>query len=572
MIPSFIAGSAFVFVILTLIGYLIAAREGRKKQITHPDDYFLARNRMTSDDFGDTQIAYALQMSTVYPFFILAAAGAWVVPILNSLFWFVGIFLFMVYVQRFTPYLGRSKTIHAFIANANSSVRLRRFASALTIIAFSGVVVFEIVYGATVFRVLFSGNLIVYYLIIAFLAAYLTTYIWNGGQTATLRTEQFQLLVAYLGIHFALAHIFFKREVPGGSITPSFIPLLVLILCVVMLWTRGKVLIRALRAKRKIIAIAYILMLASLLSLIASLTITAPTLNFGSLFASDKTVSGMKSLEFWMMIGTAILIPIFWQFVDLTNWQRICSLTATTPSEYASETRKGFWQYLIESPLSWLLAVLLGLLAPPLISGNDDPFELFIRHFLTEPGLPQIAGIMLVAGIVGVFMSTADAAITAIGYAFAYDFYGPTRDLIDKESSSLSSAETAKVVKAGRLFMATIVGVIVLLFILLDWYLRHGPTFVGLLFAFYTPVISFSPAVLCPIWFNRSPRNGLAFVAILVAATAGLGLGVYSAFGHPEVQWYPAPVAFGLSWLLYLLFMGFAGKNINPTELPTISQ
>lgn len=65
MIPTNIAMSAFILVILTPLLYLFAAREGKKKPINHPDDYFLARQRMSSDDFGDAQIGYALQMSTV---------------------------------------------------------------------------------------------------------------------------------------------------------------------------------------------------------------------------------------------------------------------------------------------------------------------------------------------------------------------------------------------------------------------------------------------------------------------------------------------------------------------------
>src|SRR6267142_4477119 len=368
MIPSAVAAAAFAAVIVTLIGYLFAARQGAKRKITHPDDYFLARNRLTPNDFGDTQIAYALQMSTVYPFFILAAAGAWLVPVLNSLFWFIGILFFMGLVGRFKPFLGQSRTIHALIAEANGSQRLRPLASSMTIIAFAGVVVFGIVYGASVFRVLFGDNNIVYYVIICSLTAYLVTYIWYGGETATLRTEQLQLLVAYLGLHFALAHMFATSEVNMSGITPSIVPWLVFAACVAMLWSRGRALAAAIRAKRVIIGVGYSLMLVSLITLMVALGAALPRLNYGNFLAVDSTVGSLHSVDFWFMLGTAALLPVFWQFVDLTNWQRVCALAASNADQYATSTRRGFIDYLIESPLSWLLAVLLGLTAPQVMT------------------------------------------------------------------------------------------------------------------------------------------------------------------------------------------------------------
>jgi hypothetical protein len=564
MIPNGVAAWTFGGVLLSLVAYLIAARQGARREIKHPNDYFLARQRLTGDDLGDTQIAYALQMSTVYPFFILAASGAWLVPVLNSVAWFLGIAFFLASVRRFRPFLGQTRTIHALISEANASPFLRPLASLMTIVAFAGVIVFEIVYGASVFRVIFGDNNIIYYVIVASLTAYLVTYIWNGGQTATLRTEQVQLLVAYLGLHLALAHMFASGEVDPSHVTPSIVVLVVAVACAAMLWSRGRALVTAIRTKRPVMSGAYCVMLLSLLTLMVALGFALPRVNFHNLVTADVSVASASILDHWLMISTAILLAIFWQFVDLTNWQRICSLAASDDEGFVQGAIRGFVGYLIESPLSWFMAVLLGLTAPQVLTfadRNADQFEQFIRHFLLEPGIAQAVGVVLVAGIVGVFMSTADSAITAIGYAYAYDFSRRGRALIDK--TDLTDDDVVSVVRIGQRFMALATGVVIVLFILLDVFFEAGKGFVGLLFAFYTPVVSLAPAVLGPLLFRRRPGKILGAGAIIAGAASGLVFGVLSATKWPALQWWPAPAAVVISWSVYLFGAFCFGERIS---------
>lgn len=550
MLPAGIAAITFLTIMASLVAYALAAREGRRREIRHPDDFYLARQRMTSDDFGDAQIAYALQMSTVVPFFLLASTGNWLVPVLNSLFWFVGIGIFYLAIPRFRNFIGRSSTIHAFIGTANSSEALRGFASVMTIIAFCGVIIFELFYGAAAFRIIFGPNPIIYYLIISFLAAYLMTYIWNGGQTATMRTQQYQLLIAYVGLHAASVYVLFSFKGGIPDVLPSFLPILTLIACLMMVWTRTRALIDAWSKNRKIIAFVYTVMLCSLSSLIVALIIDIPTLNFDSYFRGALS-SSVDSKTQIAMIATAVLLPLTWQFVDLTNWQRFASLAVADRASYVAQAQRGLVDYLVESPLSWLFPILLGLCASLVLgaAGDNLAFDAFLAHLLSQPGAPQLIGVLLAAGTVGIFMSTADAAITAIGYAFAYDLWKPTRQLIDR--AQLSKDETQAVIGAGKWFMAIALILIVVSFCILDWALKFGETFIGLLFAFYTPIICLAPAVLCPVILRRRPTKKAAFAAIFFGAVAGLALGVISAFGYPELQWYPAPVAFAISWVVY---------------------
>lgn len=569
MIPKYLAAIAFTVTMASLFVYWLAANQARKRTLTHPDDFFLARQRLTADDFGDTQIAYALQMSTVYPFFMLAVFGSWMVPVLNSVFWFVGIYMFLAFIPRFKPFLGKSRTIHAFIADLNESAPLRRLASLMTIIAFLGVIVFEVAYGALVFRVMFGDVTLIYDIVVACLAAYLVTYIWFGGQAATLRTEQVQLLFAYLGLHFSLAYLLTTRSTNVAGIAPSIVIPLVFAASLFMLISRIRSLYDACRARRRVVVVGYAMMSASLLALMYSIIKVAPRMNWGRLLIRDATLGSVTSLPFWGMIGTAVLIPVFWQFADLTNWQRICSLSAVNPDEYAANAKRGLVEYLIESPLSWLLAVLLGLIAPQYInlSGNSDFFEQFVRQFLTGSGISQIIGVVFVVGVVGIFMSTADSAISAVGYAFTYDFWGPTRRLIDK-GNALSVSEIDEVVNTGRRFMAVSIAIVILLFIVMDYY-RLKETYMGLLFAFYGPVIALTPAVLGPVLFRKRPTGYIAYASILAGALSGLYFGIRSAWHHPELQWYGAPVAFLVSWGIYCVGTLFSGHRVigNETNL-----
>src|SRR5450759_779693 len=101
--------------VVSLFGYVLLTPASRRTiQLEHPDDYFLARAKHSGSEFAGAQTAYALQMSTIYPFVLFASTGDYVLAVWNTFFYFVGILLFRALEKKFTRPdvgLGASETI-----------------------------------------------------------------------------------------------------------------------------------------------------------------------------------------------------------------------------------------------------------------------------------------------------------------------------------------------------------------------------------------------------------------------------------------------------------------------------
>lgn len=147
--------AAFAGSVASLVVYMGAAVWRPTRAWTNPDQYFLAKRGFSDSEFAGAQIAYGLQMGTVYPFFLMVATGDWYFPVANTIGYAVGIFLFLVLIPLFSRsalnLVGSSRTIHAVVGNLHQSTSLRVTASLLTVLGFAGLAAFEIVFGARVF-------------------------------------------------------------------------------------------------------------------------------------------------------------------------------------------------------------------------------------------------------------------------------------------------------------------------------------------------------------------------------------------------------------------------------------
>ncbi len=233
---------AFGAFLATLLIYLIVARRSGKKALLHPDDFFLSRSRHQAAEFGASQIAYQLQMSTVYPFFVFAFTGDWWLAVWNTIFYAVGILLLYILLPYFSGreinLVGSSNTLHAFIGNIHGLVRLRRFSAMLSILAFSGLAAFEIVWGAKALSILLGGGSAIYYLATAIMGFYLILYLWVGGQYAAIRADQIQLLLGYIGLHVLVAWIIWHTPtVISSTDAPILLPLVV-VSGILIVWLR----------------------------------------------------------------------------------------------------------------------------------------------------------------------------------------------------------------------------------------------------------------------------------------------------------------------------------------------
>lgn len=560
---------AFAGFVLSLLGYLLIARKAGKIKVTHPDQFFLSKSEHDSDQFAASQISYALQMATVYPFFIFAFSGTWWLALWNTIFYAVGIVLLYALLPRFmtehSELVGSSKTIHAFIGNLHNTPRLRQFTALMSIIGFTGLASFEIVWGARILRVLFNGNSSIYYLAIAILAFYLILYLWLGGQRGTINTGQIQLVVAYVGIHLAVAWLVLQPAVLLSKMDAGIMATLILLNGFVMLFYRLQ-----LMRNPQISKTTRVLNIFTIASLTCMLLAILAMPQFFSLNSLSWKAIDYSSSGFWWQLSSFALLPLFFQFVDMTNWQRMASLTGQDNRMLLARVHKGLTQYLIESPLSWFLPVLLGLGAVLLIGANlqGDPWDGFVNKIIATPGiLGTLLSIFFVCGIGAVFLSTADGLLSAIGYSYTYDFHKRTRNMVDRTKTSGWKPDDVKyVVGTGRVAMAIFLAIVICIFVTADIFSNKGDTILGIFLAFFSPMVSFAPALLIPAITGRVTSGIVAWAAIGFGAMAGIVTGIISVFEGGIWQWLSTDVAFAVSWSIYLLGFAFYRRKTMKNE------
>jgi len=548
---------AFAAVLISLSIYVVVARRAVRARFGAPAqlprDFFLARHRYGGEEFAASQIAYQLQMSTVYPFVIWAATGDWSLALWNTLFYLVGIGLFLALIRRFKEsafnIIDSPKTLHDHMARIHRVPGLRMFTALLSVIGFAGLAVFEIVWGATAFKVLFGGSSAIFYVAIVVLALYLTVYFWVGGQGAAIRTDQYQLLLGYIGLHALVAWSITRPSVSLAHLAaPFLVAWTAVISCLMLIWRLGA---WRLLGRARYLRVLNLLTLASVAVMLVFLVRVS-----SSDWRSALTLPAFHPTDpvaFHWQLATLAILPFFFQFVDMTNWQRIASLKDTR------DLRKGLIQYLLESPLSWLFPVIIGLCAP-MILGNHftgDFWEGLLAKLCGDQSITGalLASLVLVA-IVAIFMSTAESLISAIGYAYAYDISSSSRYLIDStDESDLSDKDRDLIIRTGRRAMACILGIVVFLFIVVDILASKGGTLLGLFLSFYTPMLAFAPAVLLPAILKgkRIPSAFWTWTSIAGGSLVGIAIGIASTVLGGISQWLAAPAVLVVSWVAYLL-------------------
>lgn len=556
-------------VVAMLCIYLFQARISRAEPNNEdPDRFFLSTHAHSKEEYGSAQIAYFLQMATVYPFFLFSFSGQWWLAIWNTGWYVVGILVFVWLLPRFhsggLDLVGRSSTPHALIASVHRSPGLRTLASLLSMIAFTGLALFETVWGTAALKMVLGGSDYLYYVSILIFAFYLITVLWIGGQRAEIRTAQWQLVIGYIGLHLITGWILWHYP---GILPQTDAPFVFAAIFLTGIWTIGRRLVHWRQDGRpEMIG----LNLVAVLSLAVVLYAIAATPGFfsGSLLTAKPM---MLPPEWPWMLVTLGWMPIFFQFVDMTNWQRLSALSG---QNVIASARSGLWQFVVESPLSWLFPIAMGLTASHFITvaKGKDPWRIFLTTTIDLPGAWGAASVFLVIGLICVFLSTANALMSATGYAWAYDVHRPTREIMDEIHAAhnggvVSAEDRARVTNAGRWGTSLAIAVAAILYVSLDASLGVGERLLGIFLAFFTPILSFAPGMLVPMRTGRAASAYVAFASMSVSATAGIGIGIYSYFGPPIYSWISVPVCAGLSWGIYLIGYFFWSQPV-PTTGP----
>lgn len=550
--------AVLICTIAMLFLYLLEARKARAHPgHDDPDRFFLSNGCHTKEEYGATQTAYFLQMATVYPFFLFGFSHQWWLGVWNTIFYIVGILVFMFVLPRcnrgILDMVGRSSTPHALIANAHDMKFLRKFASFLSITAFVGLALFETVWGTAALKAVLGGNTTLYYLSIAVFALYLVSVLWTGGQRAAIRTAQYQLLIAYIALHLLTAWALYRHD---GDLALIDAP----VLFPVIFLTGSVAVFRRLRhVKQDGTRLMRILNLGAVVSLLAVLAAIVRAPNFFSL--QTLTMKPIELPEYGgLMLFTMACLPIFFQFVDMTNWQRLSSLSGKD-DQVIRDAKSGLRFFILESPLSWLFPIAIGMSALTFLTlqEGEDPWVGFVNLVTTLPGFwGGLIAVAVVVGVLCIFLSTADALLSASGYAWAYDVNPKSREIMDRvhfgrNGDKLTQQERMLVVHSGNFATTVAILTAALIYIVGDAVWGFGGRLLGIFLAFYSPMLAFAPSMLMPILTGRAAGKYWALISMVVSALLGLGIGFWSIFSTNGIwAWLGVPVCFVISWSIYL--------------------
>lgn len=534
---------------MPLVIYLIVALAGKKVKINHPDDYFSAFRKVGETEFTSSSVAYGFQVSTIYPFLFWGASMFLFVPFVNAIFWGIGILLFYLSFNKISKYLGKGKTLHGLIGKTYGN-KARVVASYLTILGFVGYIIAELWFGSRVLLAVFPSNNWIYFSAFIFVF-FISIYLFKEGQISSIKTDQLQLVFTYLGVFGIIIYLLYatfkNRQEISGALNWGL--LIIIVLAFLILFIRKLKFIKIYSAIDNILNIVVSLLFASIIILGVMLLF-----NNGSNFQLGNFVN----LEGFGYLGliSLIILPLSWQFVDLTNWQRILSVKKDKSEIVNRSIKKGLLTFSIESPFTWILFLIFGLLISTAYSNLtfEDILIDFPKQMINSESTFETAiGYTFIVSIISIMLSTIDSFIMGIAFTYTYDINSKSKELIDK-NDTLNKNQLDGILAKGKIFGFITVLLSIGLFVVFDKYVKGGgDLFINLLLTFYTASLSFLPLVLGLIFLKKRPSENWAISSMLIGSVISISLGVYAVIFNPEYAWYPIIVCTILSGFIYLI-------------------
>ena len=277
----------------------------------------------------------------------------------------------------------------------------------------------------------------------------------------------------------------------------------------------------------------------------------------------DKPHGGFFNLEGFGIPGliSLIALPLGWQFVDLTNWQRLLAVRPDKDNDEEglhNNIRRGLATYAIESPFTWIIFLFFGALvisALPNYTFSDLLIDLPKNLIHSQQISQRFFGYVFIISVVSIMLSTIDSFLIGAVFAYVYDARGASRAILDGKDTKTISDKCRWIINMGRRFGLALIVVGVLAFILCDSVTfknaRGGESFINLLLAFYSAQLSFLPLMFGILFLTKRPSPFWAGASMVVGATSGICLGIYSVGWNGNWGWYPIPVCIALSTAIY---------------------
>lgn len=566
---------ATFLIFVPLLVYLLSALLERRKALTS-SEFFLAANQVSSFEFANSSIGYGFQIASVSIFFAwgyLHGFGA----LINPLFWGIGIVLFGLLLPQMSSYLGSGKTLHGYLGEQYRSRTLEVIASTVTLVAFLGTFVAELAWGSIVFR-MFSSNPIIVGAILTGMAIVIAIYLVRAGQLNAMRTDQVQLLFTYFGfLALGVSLIWLAGNGDVEDRAASFILSVALALCLgimsLMIWRQIKIERRLTTGQRFTLTL---FVRPALLTLLA-VGVFFLAINLFRTYPDTASVLAVVASPgfFNLSQGTPnllalALLPLFWQFVDVTMWQRLAAVQLPVEVGLSSRDRLrpirvGLQRFAFESPVTWLFAIIIGIAVRHASIGINDqtiwegiatiPIAVRDSHHALGQLMGIGLGVAFGAAIVAAMLSTADSMLMGALVVFSLDLAPKAGRASDPSASPAASAGPIQLARVAIVLFTIAALGIIWLQLLTD--VKVLPILLGA----YAAQLCLAASVIATLLLGPQPvRRGWALASILAGVIA-TAYATVIALGNEAWALYAPLFALGASIPVYAI--GLAAQRLS---------
>jgi hypothetical protein len=587
--------SSFVFLapVISLAIGLMPVLLLRGRACTRAQDYFVSSGHTPPGVIQNSSIAYALRIAAFGPLFAWGASGDFLPAIISAVFLGLGLYLIYLLRRPMLAFLGdalghdRSITINAFIAQRHGgdpSVRL--LAACLTVFALTGLIVCESIGVATILNPVLSDSAWLTYLSLCGVLIAMVLCTIPAGNSGVMYSAQLQLGLLYLGLFGSTAFLLYlqisalKSMPPHATLGILFAAAFCALIPVYRhaRYVDSNVIVGttdgagnppgagALRTFQRILSVV-VTFFAVLVFVIALMEGSAEGYSAMLSDSAAALLAGTRVPSIGLM--ALILFPLFYQVVDMANWQRIAAfekdrdVSCDEPSQWSSAFRKFFRMYAAESPLGWLFMCAFGaiVVASTATPDGTDVMQGFIRQLISQQNtIAEIGLSLFLIGVLAMAVSTMSSLFSASLCAFRFDIL----PVLWPEPAT-SEAPAFEEAKARRRTTAA-GGVLCVAIIVASYLIGEGlqitftsSRFLALVFAFGCAQLAFVPLVLGPL----VGRTGEGFGTVgpkwalgILGSGAAMGVGaviVYLVTGHEPWLWAAVPACLGTGVVLFAI-------------------
>jgi hypothetical protein len=590
----------FVPLVVSLGIYFIPVYLLRRDAYPRAQDYYVSSERTPPGVIQNSFIAYALRMATFGPFFAWGASGDFWPAIINSASFGLGLYLIYILRRPMLEFLDialdrdQSMTVHEFIARQHGNdSRVRLLASSLSVFALVGLAIGEAIGLATLVGPILLDNVNSTYIFICGMLMLMALYSILSGHSGVMRSAQTQLGVLYLCLFGSTALLLYMLISALNPMPPhgTFAVVFVAVCCTIILCYRrsryvdtgpigntnsyytddadlgrGPLAARLFGRFNKIVNVS-ISVLAVLVIVLALMGVYSEGLP-AVLADSARTLQAGTRVSNMGLLAL-FLLPLFYQIVDITNWQRIAAfekdgnLRDLEPSERPAAFRKLLGTYAVEGALMWLFMCMFGAVAvlATATPGGADVMQAFVRQLASQQN--PVAGAALSLLLVSVFAM----ALSTMSSAFSASLCALRCDILPAFWPELASgrAQPADEAIATRRTIMAGCGLclaMVAAFYVADAYFQMSFTssaFLALLFAFYCAQLSFVPLILGPVIGRTCGGIGTVspgWALVILGSSAAIGVcavTVYLVTRNEPWLWAAVPACLGSGLVLFTI-------------------